>query len=115
MTRAPRTKNPMSTKEKPPERSPHANRIRLGKLLEKYNGRILGGIRMTIDKSSGNPKTYKYAFVKLEAEPGIIVKDYPRYRPPGWEEILRSKKPPGWEGVFQKEELRRKEEQEAGR
>jgi hypothetical protein len=105
----------MSTKEKPRERSPHANRIRLGKLLEKYNGRILGGIRMTIDKSSGSPKTYKYAFVKLEDEPGIIVEHYPRYRPPGWEEILRSHKPRGWEEVLQKEKARRKEEQEAGR
>jgi DNA polymerase I-like protein with 3'-5' exonuclease and polymerase domains len=68
--------------------------------LEKYNGRILNGIRMTIDKSSGNPSRYRYFFIKLEDEPAIIAKD-PRYRPPGWEEILREKQPPGWESVVQ--------------
>jgi hypothetical protein len=92
----------MSTHEKDSlrQRSPHANRIRLGKLLEKYDGRILGDIRMTIDKSSGVPSRHKYAFVKLEDEPGIIAK-YPRYRPPGWEKVIEA------------EELNRQKEQEA--
>jgi DNA polymerase-1 len=86
--------------------SPHANRVRLGKLLEKYNGRILGGIRMSIDKSSGHPNRYKYLFIKLTDEPAIIVKD-PRYRPPGWQEILREKQPPGWEKTLEEDEKTR--------
>jgi DNA polymerase I-like protein with 3'-5' exonuclease and polymerase domains len=84
------------------DRSPQANRVRLGRLLEKYNGRVLNGIRMTIDKSSGNPSRYRYFFIKLEDEPAIIVKD-PCYRPPGWEDILRETQPPGWEAALEKE------------
>jgi DNA polymerase I-like protein with 3'-5' exonuclease and polymerase domains len=95
-------------------RSIHANRIRLGKLLEKYNGRILDGIRMTIDKTSGHPSRYRYAFVRLEDEPEIIVK-YPRYRPLGWEEVLRAKQPSGWKQIIQKEEEKRNKEEETRR
>lgn len=90
-------------------RSPHANRIRLGRLLEKYNGRIFGGIRMSIDKSSGHPSRYKYYFVKLDDEPALIVTN-PRYRPPGWMETLRSQQPAGWEDVIQKEEVRQQKQ-----
>ena len=93
----------MSAYSRETSSSPHANRIRLGKLLEKYNGRILGGIRMSIDKSSGHPNRYKYFFIKLTDEPAIIVKD-PRYRPPGWREILREKQPPGWEKILEEDE-----------
>jgi DNA polymerase-1 len=91
------------------ERSPQANRIRLGRLLEKYNGRILGGIRMSIDKSSGHPSRYKYFFIKLEDEPALIVKNR-RYRPPSWEETLREKQPPGWEQIIQEQEASRKKQ-----
>jgi ribonuclease D len=72
----------------------HANRVRLGKLLEKYNGRILGGIRMIIDKSGGHPSRYRYHFVKVEDEPRVIRSDS-TYRPPSWEQILKDNPEPG--------------------
>jgi DNA polymerase I-like protein with 3'-5' exonuclease and polymerase domains len=100
----------MSSYSERSDRSPQANRIRLGRLLEKYNGRVLNGIRMTIDKSSGNPSRYRYFFIKLQDEPAIIVKD-PLYRPPGWMDILRETQPPGWEAVVQKEESRQQKKQ----
>jgi hypothetical protein len=104
----------MATKDKGYDHSPHANRTRLGKLLLKYDGRILRRIRMSIDKTGGVPNRYKYFFVRLEDEPAFIVAN-PRYRPPGWEDILRSHKPPGWEEVITAEEQRWKKEQEARR
>src|SRR5258705_11713674 len=94
----------------------HANRTRLGKLLEKYNGRILAGIRMNIDKSSAQPSRYRYRFIKLDDEPVVICEDF-NYRPPGWEDILRSKQPQGWERVIEeqhKEEERKKAKRKEG-
>jgi DNA polymerase-1 len=41
------------------------NRSRLGKLLLEFEGRVLGGIRLEIDKSSGHPSRYTYRFVKV--------------------------------------------------
>jgi DNA polymerase I-like protein with 3'-5' exonuclease and polymerase domains len=46
----------------------HKNRIRFGKLLLEFEGRVLGGIKLVIDKSSGHPSRYTYQFVKVSPE-----------------------------------------------
>ncbi len=48
--------------------SVHKNRAKLGRALLEFEGRILNGIRLDIDKSSGNPSRYVYRFVKVADE-----------------------------------------------
>jgi DNA polymerase I-like protein with 3'-5' exonuclease and polymerase domains len=55
----------------------HKNRTRLGKLLFEFEGRILNGIRLIIDKSSGHPSRYTYQFVKVGAENAAKTPDFP--------------------------------------
>jgi DNA polymerase family A/3'-5' exonuclease/Bifunctional DNA primase/polymerase, N-terminal len=43
-----------------------SNQTKLGLLLREFNGRILGGVRLSIDTSSPRTERYRYRFTKLD-------------------------------------------------
>ena len=55
----------------PIEDNDHArsNQTKLGLLLREFNGRILGGVHLSIDRSSSSTERYRYRFTKLEGPP----------------------------------------------
>ena len=55
----------------PIEDKEHARSIqtKLGLHLREFNGRILGGVRLSIDKSSPKTERYRYRFTKLDEGP----------------------------------------------